>query len=133
MAKSSYAAAIFLAGWSAAAGAAPPEILPVDFDLATIGSEQRLGGPVDLGCLGTGGGDEEIVVCGRAHRPLHRLPLPIQRDPGEIVRHVNDPGGGGAPAADACSRNCYQPVKIDLIGAARAVPKIFRHIFGGDD
>jgi hypothetical protein len=131
MAKSSYAAVLFLAGWSAAAVAAPPQILPVKFDLATIRTEARIG-PIDLGCPGGGNGDE-IVVCGRAHRPLYRLPLPIQRDPGEIVRHVNDPGGGGAVAADACSRNCYQPVKIDLIGAARAMPKIFRHIFGGDD
>jgi hypothetical protein len=135
MAKSSYAAAIFLAGWGAAASAAPPEILPVDFDLATIRTEARLGGPIALGCPGTrGGSDEEIVVCGRTpHRPVPRLPLPIEREPGEIVRHVNDPGGGGAPAADACTRNCYKPVTINLIDAARAMPKIIRHILGRDD
>jgi hypothetical protein len=73
--------------------------------------------------------DEEVVVCGRTHRQPERSPLPVSREPGEIVRHVGEPTmqGGG------CMRLCEQPVTIDLMAAARAAPKIFRHIFGKDD
>jgi hypothetical protein len=135
MAKSSYALALFVAGWSAEAGAEPPAILPVTFDLAKVRHE-RFGPLVDTDCPETGrGSDEEIVVCGRTpHGPLHRLPLPIEREPGEIVRHHNEPGNAvQALSTGGCSRTCYQPVTIDVLQAARAMPKIIGHIFGHDD
>jgi hypothetical protein len=75
----------------------------------------------------TGGGDE-IVVCGRRAQPLE-----FEREPGEIVRHINEPGSGlAALAADRCTRLCNVGVHLDLVEAARAVPKIVRHILGRD-
>jgi hypothetical protein len=135
MAKSSYAVALFLAGWSADAGAEPPPAGLVTADVALKRYQERLGAPADAGCPETGWGtDEEIVVCGRTPRRLHRLPLPIEREPGEIVRHVNEPGSAmAALGAGGCSRTCYQPVTVNLIDAARAAPKILRHILGKDD
>jgi hypothetical protein len=78
-------------------------------------------------CTGTGAGNE-IVVC--AHR---EKPIEFEREPGEIVRHINEPGFGiAALAADRCTRLCNVGVTVDLVGAARAVPKIVRHILGRD-
>jgi hypothetical protein len=78
-------------------------------------------------CTGTGAGNE-IVVC--AHR---EKPIEFEREPGEIVRHINEPGfGTDALAADHCTRLCDVGVTVNLIAAARAVPKIVRHILGRD-
>ena len=67
-------------------------------------------------------------MCGR-----HNQPIVFEREPGEIVRHINEPGYGvAALAADRCTRLCNVGVHADLIGAARAVPKIVRHILGRD-
>jgi hypothetical protein len=136
MTKSSCAAALLLTGWGAAAAAAPPPVLPVTFDLATTRAERRFGAPIDAGCPDTGrGSDEEIVVCGRSrHRPLYRLPLPIKREPGETVRHINERGSGvAAMAGGACSHSCYQPVTVNPIAVILAAPKVIRHILGRDD
>jgi hypothetical protein len=140
MTKSSYAVALLLAGWGAGAAAEPPGPGPLTADEAmkhyreTFGAEG--GAPAPAGCADRGlVTDEEIVVCGRtSRRQLHRLPLPIEREPGEVVRHINEPGGGpDAMAGGACIHSCYQPVSIDLIRAARAMPGIVRHILGKDD
>jgi hypothetical protein len=77
---------------------------------------------------------DELVVCGRG--PLHpdRVPLPDQREPGEIVRHAGETSGGvAALSADGCTRLCDQGVSVNVFKVAAAVPKIIRHILHGDD
>ncbi|MDB5691187.1 MAG: hypothetical protein JWO81_250 [Alphaproteobacteria bacterium] len=134
MAKSSYATALFLAGWAAEAAAAPPPTGPVTAEVAMRVYEERFGPPADTRCPETGRGtDEEIVICGRTGRRLQRLPLPIEREPGEIVRHVNEPDATGALAGEACIHSCYQPVTVNPIKVILAVPKVIRHILGRDD
>ena len=54
------------------------------------------------------GDADAIVVCGRRLREP-RLPLPIQREPGEIVRHAGEP----SPDAGPC-RMCTQPVGVTV-------------------
>jgi hypothetical protein len=73
-----------------------------------------------------------ILVCGRRlGGGGQRMEFP--REPGEIVRHINEPGSGlAALAADRCTRLCDVGVNINLIEAARAAPRIFRHILGRD-
>jgi hypothetical protein len=85
--------------------------------------------PDPAGCSQQG---DAIVVCGRRFGGGGR-PMAFEREPGEIVRHVNEPGTGmAALAADHCTRLCDVGVSVDLISAARAVPKIARHILGRD-
>jgi hypothetical protein len=57
-------------------------------------------------------GPDDIVICGRPADALdpNRLPLPIEREPGEIVRHVGEPATGDHGPC----RLCTQPVGIDL-------------------
>ena len=85
--------------------------------------------PDPLACSARPG---EIVVC--AHRfGGGGQRMEFEREPGEIVRHVNEPGTGTAAlAADRCTRLCNVGVTVDLIAAARAAPKIVRHILGRD-
>jgi hypothetical protein len=70
-----------------------------------------------------GGGDEDIVVCGRgrgAGGEAYRVPFVAE--PGRIARLPGEaPTGGDALAADRCLRLCPQPVMIDVVGAIRAV------------
>jgi hypothetical protein len=129
MAKSSCAVALLLAGWSADAAAQAPDA-PLTVEAAMSRYRQWLDGSSQAHCAQPGNApDQEIVVCGRTHQQPERSPLPVSRDPGEIVRHAGEAGGGGA----ACYASCEQPLKLDLIGAARAVPKIINHILGKDD
>jgi hypothetical protein len=77
-------------------------------------------------CTGRPG---EIIVCGRRGGQ----PMEFEREPGEIVRHINEPGSGVAALnADRCTRLCNVGVSVNLISAARAVPTIVRHILGRD-
>lgn len=132
MAKSSYAVALLLAGWSADAAAQPPAD-PVTADAAMKRYQEWSGSVRD--CPASGPlSDQEIVVCGRTHTPPERSPLPVQRDPGEVVRHAGEPGGGAeAMAGPACSHSCYQPVTVNPIAIILAAPKVIRHILHGDD
>jgi hypothetical protein len=78
------------------------------------------------------GSPEEIVVCGRRLAGGGQR-MEFEREPGEIVRHINEPGTGmAALAAGGCSRLCNVGVQVNVIEAAKAVPKIFRHILGRD-
>lgn len=70
----------------------------------------------------------QVVVCGRREKRME-----FEREPGEIVRHINEPGlGVDALAADRCTRLCNVGVRVNLIQAAQAIPKIARHILGRD-
>jgi hypothetical protein len=79
-----------------------------------------------------GGTADEIVVCAR-RLAGHGQRMEFEREPGEIVRHINEPGYGmAALAADRCTRLCNVGVSVNVIAAARAVPTIVRHILGRD-
>jgi hypothetical protein len=132
MAKSSYAVAILLAGWSADVAAEPPPG-GVTADAAMKRYEQWFNGSSPTHCPQPGQvSDEEIVVCGRTYRQPGRSPLPVSREPGEIVRHAGEAGGGGA-GPDACTRVCQQPVQVNVFQVISAIPKVVRHILHGDD
>lgn len=135
MAKSSYALVAILAGWCADATAEPPAG-PVTADAAMKRYEQWLKTPELVACPPAGdAAAADIVVCGRrSRRAGPRLPLSIERDPGEIVRHINDPGNPvEAMRGPACTYSCEQPVTINPIQVILAAPKVIRHILHGDD
>jgi hypothetical protein len=135
MAKSSYAVAFLLAGWSADAGAKPPPTGFVTADEAMKHYHETFSVAGSGSCPAAGrGSDEEIVVCGRTHRQPERSPLPVSREPGEIVRHAGEAAGtGDAMAGGGCIRACIQPVKVNPVQVILAVPKVLRHILHGDD
>ena len=130
MAKSSYAVVLLFAGWSADAAAQAPAA-PVSADAAMKREQQWTGGAVPSGCPASGPlSDQEIVVCGRTHKQPERSPLPVARDPGEVVHHAGEAGGGDM---NACYASCSQPVTINPIAVILAAPKVIRHILHGDD
>jgi hypothetical protein len=135
MAKSSYAVALILAGWTADAGAEPPPTSFVTADEAMRHYHETFSVTGSASCPAAGrGSDEEIVVCGRTHRQPERSPLPVSREPGEIVRHAGEPSGAVDAEADrGCIRNCPQPVTVNPVAVILAVPKVIRHILHGDD
>ena len=130
MAKSSYAVALLFAGWTADAAAQAPAA-PASADAAMKREQQWVSGALPRGCPASGPlSDEEIVVCGRTHRQPERSPLPVARDPGEIVRHAGEAGGADL---NTCYASCNQPVMINPIAVIVAIPKVVRHILHGDD
>ncbi|HEX5181659.1 MAG TPA: hypothetical protein VFW19_00770 [Allosphingosinicella sp.] len=136
MAKSSKAVAMLLAGWSTGAAAQSPPAGPVTADVAMARYEQWLHGSGTAGCAASGNAsDADIVVCGRRSRQAGpRLPLPIERDPGEVVRHINEPGNAvAAMNGPVCMHSCERPVTINPIQVIFAVPKVIRHLLHGDD
>jgi len=85
--------------------------------------------PDPLACRSNPG---EIVVCARRFGGGGQR-MEFEREPGEIVRHVNEPGSGvAALAADHCTRLCNVGINVNLNDAVRAAPKIIRHILGRD-
>jgi hypothetical protein len=71
---------------------------------------------------------DEIVVCGRTgQKDPNRLPFESPRVPGEHI--AGEPAGAGA---FSCLRLCPQPLKVDLIKAAKVGRKIIRHILDPD-
>ncbi len=65
-------------------------------------------------------GTEEIVVCGRqeGEAPPGRLPLPVEREPGERVRGEPLQDGGG------CISRCPQPVMVPLLKVPGFIAKV---------
>lgn len=106
-----------------AAAQAPIALTPEE--AATLDRAMTRPPGLPASCRGAG---TDIVVCARREKPIE-----FEREPGEIVRHINEPGfGTDALAADHCTRLCNVGVTVNLIEAARAVPKIVRHILGRD-
>ena len=132
MTKSSYGLVLLFAGWGMAAEAEPPAGY-VTAEEAMKHYHETFGMPAsERNCPKTGEGEEAIVVCGG--RPgRERLPLPIEREPGEIVRHVGEADGRGALSATACARTCAPPPSNNVLEILFATPKIIRHILHGDD
>jgi len=75
-------------------------------------------------------GQDDIVICGRPAGALdpNRLPLPIEREPGEIVRHAGEP----ATSDQGPCRLCTRPVGIDLNMARKLVAGIGRLLEGDE-
>ena len=131
MTKSSYGLAMLMAGWGVSAAAAPAPGATVTADEAMQHYHETFGIPATRGCADTDrGSDGDIVVCGGPKR-RYRLPLPIEREPGEIVRHVNEPDAPGA-LSTPCFRGC-DASGINVLKIISAGPKIIRHILGHDD
>ena len=134
MAKSSYAVALLFAGWAGDAGAAPPPSGNVTAEEAMQHYRETFGTAAPARCAEKAAStDEEIVVCGRSRLPGYRLPLPIEREPGEIVRHANEPGSGVEAMNPPCPSTCGDQVKFNVIELLFKAPKIVRHILHGDD
>ena len=127
MTKSSYGLVLLFAGWGVAAEADPPAGY-VTADEAMKHYHETFGVAAgERNCPTTGDDEEAIVVCGG--RPRHeRLPLPIEREPGEVVRHVGEADGRDARAATACARTCPAPATNNILEILFAAPKIIRHI-----
>ena len=73
--------------------------------------------------------EEEIVVCGRrpGQADPNRLPIVPPRAMGARI-----PGEPATMAAFSCLHSCPQPLKLDLIKAAKVGRKIVRHILDPD-
>jgi len=127
VAKSRLAPALLPLALAAAPAAAQEPIRLTPEEAARLDGAMRAK-PDPLACTARPG---EIVVCG--HRFGGGQRMEFEREPGEIVRHINEPGSGmAALGAGGCTRLCNVGVNVDLIAAARAVPKIVRHILGKD-
>ena len=66
----------------------------------------------------------EIVVCGRrsAGPDPYRLPLPVEREPGERVR------GEATADAGGCISRCHQPVAINILGIPSFLGKVIERL-----
>jgi len=73
--------------------------------------------------------EEEIVVCGRRPGQADPNRLPINSAPAAGARI---PGEPATMAAFSCLHSCPQPLKLDLIKAAKVGRKIIRHIIDPD-
>jgi hypothetical protein len=76
----------------------------------------------------------DIVVCGRRGPDPNRLPLPVERLPGEREHLLP----GELPRAQASFSTCViacQPtgIRVDVIRAIGVGSKIVRHVLGKDD
>lgn len=73
--------------------------------------------------------EEEIIVCGRrpGQADPNRLPIVPPRTAGARI-----PGEPATMAAFSCLHSCPQPLKLDLIKAAKVGRKIVRHILDPD-
>ena len=132
MTKSSYGLAMLFAGWGVSAAAAPQVDGPVTADEAMKHYHETFGvADRERTCPRTGDVDEDIVVCGNT-KQRYRLALPIEREPGEIVRHVNDPGAPTAALSAPCFRGC-DASGINVLKIISAAPKIIGHILHPDD
>lgn len=117
----------FLALLLAPAPAAAQDLIPLNPDEAA-----KLGEAMRRSAYGCGGAGDGIIVCARSLAG-HGQRMEFPREPGEIVRHINEPGSGvDALAAERCTRLCNVGVSVNLLQAAEAVPKIVRHVLGKD-
>lgn len=132
MTKSSYGLVLLFAGCGVAAEAEPPAAGLVTADEAMKHYHETFGVAArERTCPKTGDGEEEIVVCGSAPR-RERLPLPIEREPGEIVRHINEAPSPASAMSAPCFRGC-DASGINVLKVISVAPKVIRHILHPDD
>ncbi len=80
----------------------------------------------ELDCPRSEGG-EEIVVCrGRAGADPERLPLPVERVPGERVS--GGMNGVGALAADGCISRCGGSVGVNILAIPAFVGRVIERL-----
>lgn len=128
MTKSRLAPCLFPLAIAAAPALAQEPIRLTAEQAATLDGAMRMKAD-PLACTAKPG---EIVVCARRFGGGGQR-MEFEREPGEIVRHINEPGSGvDALNADRCTRLCDVGVRVNLIDAGRAVPAIVRHILGRD-
>jgi hypothetical protein len=113
-----------------AGGAAAAQ--PITAERAMEVYRDRLKPVADLDCP-TADDPDEIVVCGRPPGEVdpYRLPLPIQRDPGEVVRHAGEPPSA-VGMASGCIFSCPPAFGIDL-GTAKKIVEGVRRVATGDN
>lgn len=76
----------------------------------------------------------DIVVCGRRGPDPNRLPLPVERIPGERESLLPGEMPRAQASYDTCVIGC-QPsgIRFDVIRTVKIGSKIVRHILGKDD
>ena len=112
-------------------GAATAQTITADQALESYRDQFR---PVaDAGCP-TATGEGEIVVCGRRDGEAgRRLPLPIERDPGEVGPRIGEaPTGSDALSAERCIRLCQSQVGVNLDMVIKVAEGIGRLLEGDD-
>ena len=79
-------------------------------------------------------GGDAIVVCGRRDGEAgRRLPLPIERDPGEVGPRIGEaPTGSDALSAERCIRLCQSQVGVNLDMVIKFAEGIGRLLEGDD-
>jgi hypothetical protein len=100
---------------------------PVTAEEALARYRQAFQSTRELDCP-RGGDPNDIVVCARpkdAPDP-NRAPLPVPREPGARVAGEPMADGGG------CHRLCPQPLKVDLIGAAKFMKNLAERLIEGE-
>ncbi|HEX8241807.1 MAG TPA: hypothetical protein VF574_18885 [Allosphingosinicella sp.] len=77
------------------------------------------------------GGD--IVVCGRRGPDPNRLPLPVERVPGEREHLLPGELPRAQTSYNTCMFGCQQPVTITDKDVRKYGGRILRHVLGKDD
>jgi hypothetical protein len=78
-------------------------------------------------------GSDDIVVCGRRGPDPNRLPLPVERVPGERENLLPGELPRAQASFDTCAIGCRRGPGIDVFKAVDTSIKIVRHILGKDD
>jgi hypothetical protein len=80
-----------------------------------------------------GGTAGDIVVCGRRGADPNRLPLPVERSPGEPEHLLPGELPRAQPGYDTCMFGCLHPVTITDKDVRKYGGRILRHVLGKDD
>jgi hypothetical protein len=79
------------------------------------------------------GDSGDIVVCGRRGPDPNRLPLPIERVPGEPEHLLPGELPRAETSFNTCEFGCQQPVTITDKDVRKYGGRILRHVLGKDD
>ena len=105
---------------------------PVTAEQALVHYRQVFKTTRELDCPASDDPDE-IVVCGRQRGAAdpNRAPLPIGPEPGARIAGEL-PTGLASMSADRCLRICHQPIKVDVVKAARFMRSLAERLIEGD-
>jgi hypothetical protein len=79
------------------------------------------------------GGAGDIVVCGRRGPDPNRLPLPVERAPGEPENLLPGELPRAQTSYNSCMFGCPHPVTITDEDVRKYGGRILRHVLGKDD